>query len=57
MESLRKILHWRKLAIEMYFRTYGRRCVRCSKLVKEPDAALYYMATGELLLVHQRCEP
>lgn len=57
MKAVRKITRWRDIAIVLYFRTYGRRCVKCSEPVELRAAALYAMEEGELLLFHEGCKP
>lgn len=50
---------WQGVAIELYFKIFGRRCVCCSGLVKPEEAMLYRLAgpEAELLLVHEGCKP
>lgn len=58
MVRLRKVSNWRKLAVEMYFQRFGRRCVRCSKPVAVKDFTLHrILGSTELLLTHRRCKP
>lgn len=56
---MRRACNWRALALELYRRMYGRRCLKCSQIVTAKDAALYRLSGrgGELLLVHERCKP
>jgi hypothetical protein len=55
MRRWRAITDWQSLAVEMYFRRYGRRCVRCSKIVEAKDALLHKDGT-EIVLTHVRCK-
>jgi hypothetical protein len=57
--KLQRITSWREVALAMYRKVYGRRCVRCSQIVEEKDAVLYRMSGlgDELILAHRNCKP
>ena len=45
---------WKKLALEFYFKLYGRRCIICSKPVEVKVAHLEHRE-NEYYLMHQKC--
>ena len=52
-----RIKNWKKLAIELYFKQHGRRCVKCSDPVSTHSAALYKDGFGNVALTHDRMCP
>ena len=48
-------MEWKGIALRMYFKLYGRRCVICSKPVNPEDAHLELRDT-ELHLMHEQCK-
>lgn len=58
-------MKWKKLALTLYMRMYGRRCVICSKIVEEKDAHIealkcrsMYQISGkdvDYCLMHEAC--
>jgi hypothetical protein len=46
---------WKKLALEFYFKLYGRRCIICSKPVDVKEAHLE-VRDKEYYLMHKACK-
>jgi len=54
--DLRKVTRWREVALALYRKCFGRRCIVCSQYVDDKDAAMYMMeGIDEVLLVHKKC--
>jgi hypothetical protein len=54
----RKITDWRKVALLMYQRLYGCRCVRCSDPVRLPEDGVLYRLNDDIVLTHKKtCGP
>jgi hypothetical protein len=54
--TLTRVTSWKWLALYLYRKAHGRRCVSCSKPVDNEDAALYTMeGLDDLILVHKNC--
>ena len=51
----RNYMYWKDIALTVYFKVFGRRCVLCSKLVVKEDAHLE-QRDGELYLIHKQCK-
>jgi hypothetical protein len=45
---------WKKLALEFYFKLYGRRCIICSKPVDVKESHLE-VRDNEYYLMHKAC--
>jgi hypothetical protein len=55
--DLRKVTRWKELALALYRKLYGRRCIVCSQYVDDEDAAMYTMeGLDEVILVHRDCD-
>jgi hypothetical protein len=48
-------MKWKKLALEMYFKLYSRRCVLCSNRVETVDAHIE-IRDKEYFLMHKLCK-
>jgi hypothetical protein len=55
--TLTRVTDWKKFAYDLYKGRYGRRCVECSNVVDEKDAALYTLdgLDNEIVLFHKGC--
>jgi hypothetical protein len=54
--TLTRVTSWKWLALYLYRKLYGRRCVSCSKPVGDDDADLYILdGLGEVILKHKEC--
>ena len=55
--TLTRVTDWKKFAYDLYKGMYGRRCVECSNVVDEKDAALYTLdgLDNEIVLFHKGC--
>ena len=47
-------MKWKKFAIDLYFRLYGKRCVNCSHPVEFKDAVIEEKYDS-LFLLHKKC--
>lgn len=56
MNRPRRITNYRLAVVRIYFRVFGRRCIRCSRPVTERDAVLWLWDT-DFLLTHRKCKP
>jgi hypothetical protein len=48
-------MKWKKMALELFFFRFGRRCVLCSKLVDTADAHIE-IRDKEYYLMHKACK-
>jgi hypothetical protein len=48
-------MNWKKLAITLYFKLYGQRCVLCSNLVEYKDVHIE-ISDKEHYLMHMKCK-
>lgn len=48
-------MKWKKMALTLYFRLYGRRCALCPKLVEVEDAHIE-IRDKEYYLMHKTCK-
>lgn len=48
-------MNWKELAIQLYMRLYGKRCVLCSKPVEVKDAHIE-IRDNEQYLMHEACK-
>ena len=49
-----QIMNWKSLALNLYMRHHGRRCVLCSKPVEKKEAQIE-VRDKELYLMHKEC--
>jgi hypothetical protein len=55
--KLLEITDWKQLALDLYRKAHGRRCVSCGAYVDPSDAAMFTVdGIDEVILVHEGCK-
>ena len=48
-------MKWKKMALILYRKLYGRRCVLCSKIVEDTTDMYIELRDNEYHLMHEKC--
>jgi hypothetical protein len=48
-------VNWREMALQMYAKLYGKRCVQCSSIVNVPTDGVLFEKYNDYMLMHKKC--
>jgi len=49
-------MNWKRIALELFFQRYGKRCILCSKIVHLIKDSHFEMKYDQCYLMHKKCK-